>query len=241
MRSAPRAGDRPGPVVFEGNAPADVARNPALAAWLAGAEPPADPPRAWLGEAMALTDHTAAAFRRQNGNNLVIVGQNDEAALGMMTAALVSLAAPRRPALPRPSSSLTAPRPTRPAAPSRRSPKCCPAPCAWRAGGMPRALIAELSAELARRQQAADTEAPPAFFLLHALHRCRDLRRPDDDFGFAPRGDAPPSPPQQLANLLREGPALGLHALIWCDTLANLQRALDRQRCASCPCGSPCK
>src|SRR5262249_61856451 len=33
----------------------------------------------------------------------------------------------------------------------------------------------------------------------------------------------------QLATLLREGSALGVHVLVWCDTLNNLQRALDRQ------------
>jgi hypothetical protein len=42
------------------------------------------------------------------------------------------------------------------------------------------------------------------------------------------RGDEPPNATQQLATLLREGPALGIHTLIWCDTLNNLQRALDR-------------
>jgi S-DNA-T family DNA segregation ATPase FtsK/SpoIIIE len=29
--------------------------------------------------------------------------------------------------------------------------------------------------------------------------------------------------------MLREGPAVGVFTLVWCDTLNNLQRALDRQ------------
>jgi S-DNA-T family DNA segregation ATPase FtsK/SpoIIIE len=32
-----------------------------------------------------------------------------------------------------------------------------------------------------------------------------------------------------LATILREGPTVGVFTLVWCDTLANLQRALDRQ------------
>jgi hypothetical protein len=80
-----------------------------------------------------------------------------------------------------------------------------------------------------RRQKAPDVDFPDLYLVLYGLHRFRDLRRPDDDFGFMSRGDAPPSPPQLLATLLREGATLGVHTLIWCDTLANLQRALDRQ------------
>ncbi|MGC8947334.1 MAG: hypothetical protein ACP5N6_14390 [Anaerolineae bacterium] len=48
---------------------------------------------AWLGEPIAIADPTAAYFRRQSGSNLLIVGQNDEAALGMMAVGLISLAA----------------------------------------------------------------------------------------------------------------------------------------------------
>jgi S-DNA-T family DNA segregation ATPase FtsK/SpoIIIE len=28
---------------------------------------------------------------------------------------------------------------------------------------------------------------------------------------------------------LREGPGVGVHTIVWCDTLNNLQRAVDRQ------------
>jgi hypothetical protein len=58
----------------------------------------------------------------------------------------------------------------------------------------------------------------------------RDLRKQEDDYGFMSRGgDQPPSLDKQLASLLREGASLGMHTLIWCDTLGNLQRSLDRQ------------
>ena len=32
-----------------------------------------------------------------------------------------------------------------------------------------------------------------------------------------------------FANILREGPDVGVHTILWCDTNANLQRRLDRQ------------
>src|SRR5439155_27112605 len=62
---------------------------------LAAAWPDVAPPEAfaWLGEAVAIKDPTAAAFRPQSGNNLLIIGQNGEAARGIFATALVGLAA----------------------------------------------------------------------------------------------------------------------------------------------------
>jgi hypothetical protein len=67
------------------------------------------------------------------------------------------------------------------------------------------------------------------FLVLYGVQRMRALRRQEDDFGFGGRSDEPPTPDKMLANLLREGAALGMHVLLWCDTLNNLQRAVDRQ------------
>ncbi|MHB8897493.1 MAG: hypothetical protein ACYC6Y_01960, partial [Thermoguttaceae bacterium] len=38
-----------------------------------------------------------------------------------------------------------------------------------------------------------------------------------------------PSPGKQFANILREGPPVGVHLLMWCDSYNNVIRALDRQ------------
>jgi hypothetical protein len=89
------------------------------------------------------------------------------------------------------------------------------------------AIVAELSAEVERRQK--ETGAAPSIYLvLFGVQRLRDLRKQEDDFGFMRKGDEAASPAQQFATLLREGPVLGVHTLMWCDTLNNLQRTLDR-------------
>src|SRR5262249_44945116 len=82
-------------LVFEGNAPADVGRNHLLGRALTTPVWPAAVPAvsAWLGEAVAIKDPTAAVFRRQTSSNLLLLGQHDEAALGILATALVSLAA----------------------------------------------------------------------------------------------------------------------------------------------------
>src|SRR5205807_1324232 len=90
------------------------------------------------------------------------------------------------------------------------------------------AVLEELSAELEERQKAPDVKVPPVFLMIFALQRCRDLRRNEDDFGYG-RSEGPPPPPQRFAALVREGAPLGMHTLVWCDTLNNVQRSLDRQ------------
>jgi len=225
------------PLVFEGNRPADPSRNVALHELLHASTWPAAPRAvyAWLGDAVAIKDPTAATFRQQNGSNLLIVGQHDEAALGTLATALIGLAAQLAPSA---ASGLAPPRfyvvdGGQPDAPHAgllgRVTGALPhsaSVAGWR--GVP-AVMAELTDELERRQHRPDAQAAPLFMILFGLQRFRDLRRADDDYGFSRRGGERPSPAQQFAALLREGAGLGIHTLIWCDTLNNLQRTLDRQ------------
>jgi hypothetical protein len=221
------------PVIFEGNAPADVTKNNRLRDLLAAPPPAADGHRgatAWLGDALSINDQTAAAFKRQNGSHLMIVGQQEEAAQGMLTTAVISLAAQAGPG--------ETPRfyviDGRNAGPTSEGPLArlpelvhCPVRLAgWREAA---AVMAEVSAELEARQKAPDAPAPSVYVILYALQRLRDMRKSDDDFGFMNKPDQAANPAQQLATLLREGPTLGMHVLFWCDNLNNLQRTLDRQ------------
>ena len=57
------------PIVFEGDAPADLARNQLLRQRLAPAAWPESPrsTMAWVGDAISIKDPTSALFRRQGG------------------------------------------------------------------------------------------------------------------------------------------------------------------------------
>jgi hypothetical protein len=217
-------------LVFEGNAPADVIRNEGLTQLLHADDWPAPrSPRAWLGEAMSIKDPTAMLFRRQSGCNLLMVGQQYEEALGMMVTALLSLAAqlpPRETAQFFVVDASPADFPY--AGFLRRLAERLPHRVRLAAPRDVPAVLEELSAELDERQKSPDAEVPPVFLLVFALQRCRDLRKAEDDYGFG-RSDGPTPPPQRLSLLAREGPPLGMHTLIWCDTLNNVQRSLDRQ------------
>jgi S-DNA-T family DNA segregation ATPase FtsK/SpoIIIE len=226
-------------IVFEGNVPADPAEN----AWLgellsAPAWPvPSAAPRAWLGAAVAIKDPTAAIFPRQSGANLLLAGHRDDLALGIMATSVVSLAAQNPPGDAKSDvqgAAFYVLDGIRPDAPE--------AGC-WKrlAGALPHAVrvaaprdavavLAELSEELARREELGREDAPPVYLVIYNLARFRELRRADDDFGFS-RGDDDrrASPAKQFAAILREGPPLGIHTLLWCDTYNNLNNAIDRQ------------
>jgi hypothetical protein len=58
------------------------------------------------------------------------------------------------------------------------------------------------------------------------LHRFRDLRKVED-FSFG-ASEGASRPDQQLAKVLRDGPALGVHVVTWVDTAANVDRTLER-------------
>ncbi|HEX5446551.1 MAG TPA: hypothetical protein VFW87_22220, partial [Pirellulales bacterium] len=91
------------------------------------------------------------------------------------------------------------------------------------------AVMGEVAAEVARRQAAGQSDAPAWYLLIHDVQRFRDLRKKEDDFGFSRSGEEQASPSQQLVDILREGPNLGIHVFAWCDSLTNLQRTFDRQ------------
>ena len=90
-------------------------------------------------------------------------------------------------------------------------------------------IIAEIAGELAARQQEEHEDRPPIYLFVYNLGRFRDLRK-DEDFGFSAGDDGQSAnPAKQFAAILREGPPLGIHTLIWCDTYSNVTRMLDRQ------------
>jgi DNA segregation ATPase FtsK/SpoIIIE, S-DNA-T family len=210
-------------IVFEGNAPADVRKNPFLHEVLAAPTWPVRPRS--LGEAIAIKDPTSVQFRSQSGSNLVIVGQSEEAALGILSTSLVSLAAQHAAArfCILDGSPDDAPHAGLLAGLSSIVPQSVEV-AGWR--DLSR-LTNELASEVDRRQRTYDTAAPDIYILIYGLQRFRDLRRPEDDFSFS-RPDQPATPAQQFQSILRDGPAVGVHSLVWCDSLNNLMRTVDR-------------
>ena len=231
--------DTPPPIVFEGNASADPGENQLLRELLqtTPGKQVNLAPRAWLGAAVAIQDPTSIVFQRQAGSNLLIVGQQEEAATGVLASCLISLAA----GIPASGDHANADTARFYLLDGNR--KESPFDKDWidliQQGGFrfelaaPReadTLVQELADELDRRTASEDETAAPWFLLVYNLGRFRDLRRAEDDYGFSSVDeDQPVSAAHQFTRILRDGPSFGIHCLVWCDTYTAVSRWLDRQ------------
>jgi len=218
-------------IVFEGNQPADIRKNRLLADLLQEPHwPKSSPePRAWVGEPVAIKEPSAVTLRRQIGANLLIVGQQDEAAMSVMASAIVSLAAQHAPESA--DFYILAPDSTNTSYPDCFKHLAAILPHSIRLLQLPdvAGAVADLVVEIQTRQQNHRQTARAKYLLVFGLQHYRILRRREDDFGFSrENADKPPATDAQFAEILREGPPVGIHVFTWSDTLASLERTLDR-------------
>jgi DNA segregation ATPase FtsK/SpoIIIE, S-DNA-T family len=228
-QSRQHAGAPHEPIVFEGNAPADVRENPLLRAALASpATQPTTTARVWLGAPNSIKGPTEAVFRRASGSHLLICGQRDEAALGMLGVSLVSLAAHQ------------------PSGGARFLVFDCSAPDSAEAKFLERVIAAiphevkfvrpadvdvvmtELAAEQQQRAENAAGDSPETYLLVHGLQRNKKLRF-DEEMSFSMDSDAGANAGLQFNKLVTEGAGLGFHVIATCDTYNNLMRMLSRK------------
>ena len=221
----------PSPIVFEGNAPADVGENLLLRGLLeAPSIKPTHAPRIWLGAPNSIKGPTEAIFHRQSGSNLIFVGQREEAVLASFALGLVALAAQ----YPVGGVQIIFCDSTPPGTPQRafldRVLKAIPQPIQFaRPGELPE-IMTRLSAAMKAQGEAADPDAaPPTFLFIHGLQKFSRLRY-EEDFSFS-SGDseAPVNPGAVLNTMLSEGTRLGFHVIASCDTYNNVNRFLSRK------------
>jgi hypothetical protein len=218
-----------GPIVFEGNAPADVRDNPALRGLIEHA-PAAAPQtgRAWLGAPNSIKGPTEAVFRRQSGSNMLIVGQREEAELSMMGLSLLALGAQY------------------PAGGARfyffqgAADGPGPAYIDSIAKSLPHgvaivnpheapATMNEISTELKQRMAGGAYDAGPIFVFVNGLHKFKKLRH-EEDFSFSSGSDdGEADPGAQFDELIREGSAYGIHLLVTIDAYSNVARFISRK------------
>jgi len=218
-------------IVFEGSVPADIRENRQLVECLErgaqGAEVSAL--RIWLGSPVVIKDPTSVMLRRQSGANVMIVGQRDEVAMNLTAAAIVSLAAQ----LPPRSGKIAILDGSPPDSPQAgvlpHIASMLPDICQIVPWGSVEKAITELAAEAQRRVHADQHNEPAAILVIYGLQRFRSLRKNEEAFGLSLDATAQARPDVQFADLLREGPGVGIHVLAWADTLSTLERTLDRQ------------
>ncbi len=219
----------PSPIVFEGNAPADLRENDLITAALATAPTKAPPAsRCWLGAPNSIKGPTEVVFRRQSGNHLLIVGQREEAALSIIGVSMLALAAQH----PVGTAKFVLLHGANPGSPDEEF-------IGRIAAAIPHEIkiargndIAEVMSEIAATQKARaageqNESAPSVFFFIHGLHKFKKLRH-EDDFSFS-SGDCEASPGSQFIDIITEGSTHGIHIIATVDTFNNVNRAMSRK------------
>lgn len=208
-------------IVFEGNVPADVSKLPQTNSVIKtnGAA------TVWLGEAVSLRGALPLEFLPAVGFNLLLMGQDESAALGVLAAAAMSVTAGAHG-----DQSVYV---------FNGSPQEQSA-AVWGSLSRQRESITTLDipavdaklAELVEEVRKRDGQPGPRIWLcLFDLVRFRKLRKKDDDYGFGgfDKKGGTASPPEMLAEILRDGPSVGIHTWIWCDSVNTLSRWLSRE------------
>ena len=226
-----RAGDGGGqaslPLVFEGNIPPRLEDCRPLADWIrTGALTQTQGVPFWLGEPVAIADPIRVDFEAAAGRNLLIVGQESAAADALLSAILISAgSAPQRlraellhdqrdPESLRLLSDIAA---------------AVPGEVRIHGHAETAARVLSLSAELELREAMESTADLPGIVLcIRNLGNFSSLRRREDDFGFGGFGaEKEPETSDQFGDLIRRGPQVGIHVVIWADSFSNVVRWLS--------------
>ena len=205
-------------IIFEGNVPANLRQLP----WRTASTGKGQGVTAWLGEAVSLRGPMGLEFLPSSGHHLMVVGQDEVSAAGILTAAAVSVA--------------TAQTDTRLLVFNGSPSEATLAGWQDAAAELPaielrdfnelEATLKELVEEVRLRD---GRPGPRRWLCLFDLVRFRKLRRKDDDFGFGGFDKKDASPSDLLAEILRDGPTVGLHVWLWCDSTNTVSRWLSRE------------
>ncbi|MGE3314068.1 MAG: FtsK/SpoIIIE domain-containing protein [Planctomycetaceae bacterium] len=217
------------PVVFEGHTASDPRNNAARVDVLRSAnrEQSAEvDPIFWLGEPVSIKVRPHVELHRRPGSNLLVVGQDSDMALGTLAASLVALAG-RQPmvdyASPVPIFVINGDaRDGQTDTVWSRIGMRVPVPMRLAGQNDAAKAVGEVAEEVRRRIELGTAHAPMYLFISN-LCRMRDLRNDEDDFGMS-RGSSGVSAGKLLAEIFRDGPAVGVHAIVWCDTFSNMSR-----------------
>ncbi len=218
------------PVVFEGNAAGSLESceplikalgSPARRRTGRGVE-------VWLGEPTSIKQPASIRLDRQGGNNLAVVTRDEGEGVGVLIAGalsiacqldvaacrfyIVNLGAADRPWASMPSE-LQRALPHRVKVVGRRE--------------LAR-LLEDLVREVSSRVEDGRSDSDEVYVFILGLHRARELRQDSNGSrGYSEDGGTIDAA-ERFAIVLREGPEVGVHVLVWCESVMSLERVIDR-------------
>jgi hypothetical protein len=86
-----------------------------------------------------------------------------------------------------------------------------------------------LANEVQQRNQDENTKAPSKYLIIYGLQKAHDLKTEDGYYGGYGSGTEEPKLSKQFETIYREGPDVGIHLLVWCDTTTKLGDILERR------------
>ncbi len=240
----------PDAIVFEGNIPADPLANPL---WLESVRSFVSPGsvldvttvastpttrRCWLGDSVSLTGPLELRFGPREGTPVLVIGRDDEAALGVLATAVLALAgqggaaqteaARARFLILDGSLSNSAAHQTWQSIADASSTRALANSVTLVS---PRETAATLNTVVEELRSRHGEVAAPIFVIVFDLARFRDLKKAEDDFGSYGGFDKQltVNPSALWAEIIKDGPAAGIFPLIWCDGFLTAQRWLGRE------------
>lgn len=237
-------------IVFEGTVPPSAELCGPLNAWLRS---DTDATRrvseylpVWVGEPVAIAPPACVELRRASGQNLLIVGQDTAMADSLLLLAALSCCHPP-----------AAPAGSQPPAASSAEATTAAVPrfvllhdgrdrealarfhaafatavtgrVSSHAAAEADAVIADLHRQLEQREATlSDGEQPELLLAIRNIGQFRSLRRDEDEFSLGGFGEPKPATPAtQLTDLIKRGPLVGIHVIVWSDTFSNALRWLS--------------
>lgn len=228
-------------IVFEGNVPPVAETCGPLNAWLKNMPDTTsrsfDGLDIWLGEPLAIAAPTQVQLRRAGGQNVVIVGQDEKMVNSLLAFTMLSSAfrrtAPLEDGQPGPASRMTLlldRTDTDFASDLMDLGQRCPAErLSIGTTADTTATMQELIAEIVRREESSDHVAQATWVLaIRNVGQFRDLKKAEDDFGMGGFGEPKPeTAASQFADVIKRGPNVGIHVVLWSDTFSNAIRWLS--------------
>jgi len=218
------------PIVFEGNAPADVTENRELAKLLNQTEPPSPiSPKIWLGAPNAIKGPTEVIFHRQSGNHLLLVGQRDDAIMAIMSIAIVSLSAQ----FTNEGISFifidSNPHGSHERDTAEKYIKSISSKIDTNFNDDAGDLIQSIDQEMKRRENSTNKNEPPIFIFINGLQKFKKLRY-DEELAYSFDDSSKEGNPALILNdIITEGPPLGIHLIVAIDSYNNIGRTLSRK------------
>lgn len=226
-----------GMIVFEGNVPPTPELCRPLNIYLKATDDATrrttDCITIWLGQPVAIAAPTCVDIRRASGQNLLLVGQDESQADGLIAYTILStcrpFAADAKTAAPK----LTLLHDGRDADSLQRfqSLRTTLPETSFEIGdaNAADALIKQHYDEIVLREDNAErATAAEQILVVRNVGQFRSLRKDDDDFGLGGFGEPKEATTASMfSDILKRGPLVGIHVVVWSDTFSNVVRWLS--------------